>query len=179
MPTLVNQLLTQLWSLTPAFFWLTKNVELIHSLALLGQQSSTRVSKWERFEELNKKVFLWELQGTYFDDYVPRSSQSGFSKQPIGSVKVKISESSRKPMLYLKLQRSYSLRRETDKIKVAELFSLEPPHRLLLCGYNDNPQGLRLHPHPHPGSNESGPSLSGFPAKQVFMLTHLLSAPHS
>lgn len=80
MPTLVNQLLTQLWSLTPAFFWLTKNVELIHSLALLGQQSSTRVSKWERFEELNKKVFLWELQGTYFDDYVPRSSQSGFFK---------------------------------------------------------------------------------------------------
>lgn len=103
----------------------------------------------------------------------------GFSKQPIGSVKVKISESSRKPMLYLKLQRSYSLRWEIDITKVAELFSLEPPHRLLLCGHNDNPQGLCLHPQPHPGSNESGPSLSGLPAKQVAMLTHVLSALHS
>lgn len=57
-PGPVNQLLTRLWLPTPAFFRLTKNMELIHSSAFLGLQSSVRVSKGERFEELNKKSFF-------------------------------------------------------------------------------------------------------------------------
>lgn len=56
-PGPVNKLLTCLWLPTPAFFRLTKNMELIHSSAFLGLQSSVRVSKGERFEELNKSFF--------------------------------------------------------------------------------------------------------------------------
>lgn len=64
-------------------------MELIHSLAFL--QSSVTVSKGERFEELNKRSFFGNFKEhilmiiSYYGVH-----RVGFSKQPIGSVKIKI-----------------------------------------------------------------------------------------
>lgn len=145
----MNQLLTQLWSPTLAFFWLTKNMELIHSVAFPGLQSSIRVSEGERFEELNKRSFFGNFKEHILMIIFYGVHRVGFQKRPIGPVKIKISESSQEPMLYLKLQNGYSLGLQNAIIMVAKLFSLEsschyPLPAGFLCGYSYIPMGIRL-----------------------------------
>lgn len=96
--TCTNHLLTLPPSLTPAFFWLTKQCVVDSSLGFLffllflflGPNSAAQVRRG-KFEESNKRSFFGHSKGHILMIIFSRV-QSGFSKQPIGTGKIEMWE---------------------------------------------------------------------------------------
>lgn len=92
-----NHLLTPPPSLTPAFFWLTKQCVIDSSLRFfffsflfLGPNSPAQVRRG-KFEEPNKRSFFGHSKGHILMIIFSRV-QSGFSKQPTGTGKIEMWE---------------------------------------------------------------------------------------